>query len=239
MASKAPATPNNSNQGTGGVVCETRSASPATDQAASSTSSSSPEKIEAIPFIPTAETEKLYADYMAEIHKRELSGIEHFDKAILTLSSAGLGVSVALLKDVIPLDHATFLPILYASWGMFIVSIVSTLASFLVSGKALDHQKQLAERAYRQGDEAAFSEPNRLDRWTRKLNYTSAISFVVALLLTPAFVIINLEKTPMATTNTPAPGSQSQKGATVPPMQRPASQPAPAPAPNNTPAKSK
>jgi len=198
-----------------------------------------PEVVAAAQHVTSPEAEALYAGYMAEIYKRELSGIEHFDKSVLTLSSAGLGLSVTFLKDVIQLDRAVFLLGLYFSWMMFVAAIVCTLLSFLVSSKALEHQKGIAERAYRQGDDGAFTEPNRFDTLTRGLNYTSAGTFVGALLLTTAFVIVNMEMNRMATNHQPAPILE-KKGATVPTMQRPAAPaPAPAPAPASPPAGSK
>lgn len=181
------------------------------------------------PHVPSHEEVALYANYMAEIQKRELSGIEHFDKSVLTLSSAGLGLSVTLLKDVVPLDKAVYLSAMYISWTLFVVAILSTLLSFMVSVKAHDRQKGVASRAYLQGDEAAFNEPNSFDTLTRALNYTSAGAFVLALILTTVFVIINMERNRMAITHQPASASE-KKGATVPTMQRP-SAPAPAPAP--------
>lgn len=180
---------------------------------------------------PTPEEEALYGSYLAEIEKRELSASEQFDKSVLTISSAGLGLSLTLLKDVIQLDRAMYLPTLYASWVCFVGAILCTLLSFLASGRALDHQKGVAFRAYRLGEGAAFTERNPFDTLTRHLNRASATCFVFALVLTTAFVIINLERNRMATNQQPAPGVET-RGATVPTMQRPVSQaPAPAPAP--------
>lgn len=53
------------------------------------------------PFVPTEEIKKIHADFVAEIRKRELSSSENFDKSILTLSSAGLTLSVGFLKDFV------------------------------------------------------------------------------------------------------------------------------------------
>ena len=220
-----------------GICADDGEARPSSCQSPSA-SSVGPQEVAPRPFDITPESEKLYTDYLQEINKRELSGSENFDKAVLTLSSAGLGVSVTLLKDVIQLDQAVFLPVLYGSWSLFAVAIASTLISFMLSAKALDYQKALASRFYRQGDEAAFIESNRFDKCTRVLNIVSAAAFVVALVLTPAFVGLNLEKNRMsANKNTPN-NSWEQRGLPVPSMQRPASAPTPAApaAPASTPA---
>lgn len=172
--------------------------------------------------------QELYVDYLQEINKRELSGSENYDKAVLTLSSAGLGLSVALLKDVVQLDKALYLGVLYCSWLMFVLAIASTTLSFIVSAKALSYQKILAERFYLKEEEEAFSAPNRYDIWTYRLNWLSGGAFVLALFLTPTFVILNLESSPMHK-KTSINQVDVQRGATVPSMPTPAPAPAPVP----------
>ncbi len=46
--------------------------------------------------------DKLYEEYIkqdAELSKRDLSNVENLDKAILSLSSAGLGLSLVFIKN--------------------------------------------------------------------------------------------------------------------------------------------
>lgn len=173
--------------------------------------------------------QELYIDYLQEINKRELSGSENYDKAVLTLSSAGLGLSVALLKDVVQLDKALYLGVLYCSWLMFVLAITSTTISFIVSAKALSYQKILAERFYLKEEDEAFSAPNCYDTWTHRLNWVSGGAFVAALFLTPTFVILNLESNPMYKKASVI-QVDVQRGATVPSMPS-IPKPAPAPAP--------
>ena len=50
--------------------------------------------------------EKLYELYVKEeedLSKRDLSNVENLDKAILSLSSAGLGLSLVFIKNVVEL----------------------------------------------------------------------------------------------------------------------------------------
>lgn len=182
------------------------------------------------PASPSIEAQQLYAAYVEEVHKRELSGIDNFDKSVLTLSSAGLGLSVSFLKDLVLLKDVVLPLLLYASWTMFTVATVSTMISFLVSGKALAHQKSVAYRAYYRGEDAAFDEVNSWNCWTRRLNLTSAITFISALVLTTVFVITNLESSRMATIkNTFPAGTLEHKGAPIPTMHRPSSAPSSTP----------
>jgi hypothetical protein len=184
------------------------------------------------PYEPSPEAQKLYADFIGEVNKRELSGSENFDKSVLTLSSAGLALSITFLKDFGPLSSGAFPWMLYASWGMFTIATLSTMVSFQVSGKALNHQKVVARRAYMEGEEKAFDEVGFWSHVLLWLNRTSAVTFVAALSFTIAFIISNLEGNRMATGNYKAPttGSLEQRGAPVPTMQRPVSPPVAAPA---------
>lgn len=187
-----------------------------------------PEKGRAI-FVPSEEHRKLYKDYLADLEKRELSAIESFDKSVLTLSSAGLGLSLSFLKDFIG-SEVIWPWALYGSWIMFTLATVSTMASFLFSGKAQQHQKKIAHRGYLEGDDTAFDASNVWNRCTAWVNRTSAVAFFLALALTTLFVILNLEEKRMTDRNQkPAPTtSLVQRGAPVPVMQRPVTSPAPA-----------
>ena len=57
------------------------------------------------------DSEKLYEMYTLreeeDISKRELSNIENLDKAILSLSSAGLGLSLVFIKNVVRCQKPT------------------------------------------------------------------------------------------------------------------------------------
>lgn len=177
---------------------------------------------------PSDEEKKLYGEFLAETHKREMAGADNFDKSVLTLSSAGLGLSLSFLKDFV--GQGIVWPwVLYGSWVLFVAATLSTMLSFLCSGKALAHGKKQAHRGFMEGDYDAFDERNSWNQWTIGLNYASAASFVLALILTIVFVITNLKERSMTSnTNTSASSPQLlQKGLTVPTMLRPASAPTP------------
>ena len=89
---------------------------------------------------------KLYAEARADLLKRQLSNSENADRAILSVSTAALGFSLAFLKDIVPLQEAVFPNLPYLSWALFTLSIVLTLLSFFSSQKAIDEQLVLAHR---------------------------------------------------------------------------------------------
>lgn len=86
------------------------------------------------------ERREILKQALAEINASLLSNSQMLDKAILSLSSAGLGVSLAFIKNVVPLDKATNLCLLYSSWGTFVGAIAGTLVSFLASQCGLEKQ---------------------------------------------------------------------------------------------------
>ena len=174
----------------------------------------------------TDDVKKLHADFVAEIHKRELSSSENFDKSILTLSSAALGLSVTYLKDFVPIGLAVVPWALYTSWALFTAAMCATMASFLISGRALVYQKTLAYDYYIKGDRTAFTKKNVWDIATRTLNNFSGVTFFVAMVLTTLFISTNLDRgTHMKQLNMAVPASPAsganfvQRGVTVPTMQ--------------------
>lgn len=83
------------------------------------------------------ERRKLYHQSREELLRRQLSNSQILDKSILSLSSAGLGLSVAFIKNVVSLTQATSLWLLHLSWLMFTLAIICTLISFLTSQKSI------------------------------------------------------------------------------------------------------
>ena len=104
------------------------------------------------------DSEKLYELYVKEeedLSKRDLSNVENLDKAILSLSSAGLGLSLVFIKNVVELSKANHVWVLYGSWLMFVLAITSTLLSYLFGQCALNKQREFNEKYYLEGDEDA------------------------------------------------------------------------------------
>jgi hypothetical protein len=56
-----------------------------------------------------------------------------FDKNLLALSSGALGISLAFIKDIVPLEQAMWLTLLYWSWFLFALCILATVSSFRFS----------------------------------------------------------------------------------------------------------
>ncbi len=118
-------------------------------------------------------------------HLREalLSSSNQFDRAILTLSSGLLALSLAFIKDIVPLKEAQWMNLLFVSWCLLGFAILSTVISFLASQKAI-----------RLCLEEAASDGGVWSKITTGLNIISAALFVFGVSSTVVFVIKNLSK---------------------------------------------
>ena len=137
---------------------------------------------------------ELYVKEEEDLSKRELSNVENLDKAILSLSSAGLGLSLVFIRNVVDLAKASHLWILYISWGMFILAIISTLSSYLFGQCALNKQRDFNERYYLEGDEDAGQQTSLASKITYWLSYVSVITYIAAVSFIALFIALNLQK---------------------------------------------
>ena len=149
---------------------------------------------------PQDDQEKLYELYIKqdeELSKRDLSNVENLDKAILSLSSAGLGLSLAFIRNVVPLAQANHVWVLHVSWLVFVLAITSTLLSYLFGQRALDRQREFNEKYFLEGDEDAGQQKSFSSRMTRFLSYVSVVTYIAAVSGTALFIKLNLENIPI------------------------------------------
>ncbi|MDE0427459.1 MAG: hypothetical protein OXN25_21605 [Candidatus Poribacteria bacterium] len=145
------------------------------------------------------DAEKLYELYVREeedLSKRDLSNVENLDKAILSLSSAGLGLSLVFIKNVVELSRANYVWVLHLSWLMFVLAITSTLLSYLFGQRALDRQREFNEKYFLEGDEDAGQQKSFSSWMTRFLSYVSVFTYITAVSCTALFIGLNLGNIP-------------------------------------------
>lgn len=118
------------------------------------------------PYVPSQDAKDLYAKHVAQAWADQQASSDAFDSNLLTFSSAALGLSIAFIKDIVPLEHAEWLWDLYLSWAAFGACILVTIASYQVSVQAqIAHTAVLADY-YLRGDEKALT---RRSRWSDAL----------------------------------------------------------------------
>ena len=136
--------------------------------------------------------EEIYAETRRDLLTRQLSNSERFDGAVLTLSSGALGLSLAFIKDIVPLCKAQWRPLLIASWVLLVLAIFSTMVSFLASQKGIKTQLRYARKYYLEKRDEFLTKQNRWAKATECFNCAAGALFVFAAVLTVAFVIKNV-----------------------------------------------
>jgi len=140
------------------------------------------------------ERREAYEKYREELLKRQLSNDEAYDKAVLSLSSAGLAITLTLYDKILPKEGVELVFLLYASWILFAVAIISTIASFQISQKGLSIQENIAEKYYIEKDEKAFNSNNWAANLTTKANIISGVDFMLAISSFVALGLVNFNK---------------------------------------------
>ena len=125
-----------------------------------------------------------YVEERKEILKRNLSNTMLFDKAILTLSSAGLGFSLAFIRKGVLLGESTQLHLTSIPWWLFSIAIASTLISFITSNHGL--AKQL--RSYENNSD----NPKNPNRITTFLRCVSLVCYLLAIFFVILFAMLSL-----------------------------------------------
>ena len=133
-----------------------------------------------------------YLQFRERLLENQLSNAEGLDRAILSLSSAGLGLSLAFIKDIVPLNIAHQIWLLELSWLFFAGAIISTLISYLTSQAGIKKQLEYSEQYYIEGKEEFFNSPNYPAQVTEWLAYVSAGMFIFAIIFTTLFVVKNI-----------------------------------------------
>jgi hypothetical protein len=165
-----------------------------------------------------------------------------YDKQLLTLSSGFLAVSLAFIKDVVPLATAIYLPALYIAFGLFACCILTVLSSFQFSIWGQFKAKRYWENQQAGSIEGKF--PFRHAILVIAVNLLSGILFALGVSFLVIFVALNLSKG-AAMSNKPMQSSMANDGACMktPPFRHrvekgqniktPAPAPQKAPAPNS------
>lgn len=143
----------------------------------------------------TNERQRIHDDLRDDLFRRQLSNSRFLDKAILTLSGAGLGFSLVVVNDLVPLKAAQHLYLLTISWIGFAVAILITLVSFLIGQKAISKQLSLNYRYYILNQENAKDEKNWLSLAIPILSWASVITYLLAVAFVVAFVACNYKLT--------------------------------------------
>lgn len=139
------------------------------------------------------ERQKLHDSLRDDLFKRQLSNSENLDRAILMLSSAGLGLSLVFVKDLVPSVEANCMYLLYFSWILFGSAILSTLVSFFVSQQGIKKQLEMNRQYYLEKKEEVINQKNLWAVATERLSYVSVLTYICAAFFLVLFIALNLD----------------------------------------------
>ena len=138
------------------------------------------------------QAERLYNLHIKEILRRYASNVEHYDKALLTLSSSSLGFSLLAIRYIVPWETASFLSLLILAWFLMAISITTSLIAYRIGNKALKKAEKNATDYYLHGIKGANERENPYIEYNRRLNNWTKILFVISMFLILLFVSLNI-----------------------------------------------
>jgi len=133
----------------------------------------------------------VYLDERRALIEAEKSSSQQFDKAILTLAAGALAISLTFIQHIVPHPKNWTVYFLSFSWLTFIISILSTLCSFLTSQSACSRQREILEKEFFSSSENE-DHMNTMAIWTKGLNWLSISSFILGVILLAVFSIANI-----------------------------------------------
>ncbi|MBA7490739.1 hypothetical protein ES702_01282 [subsurface metagenome] len=143
---------------------------------------------------------KKYEDIKYEVYINERKSLVDimlkeslaFDKAILTLSSSALGLSLTFIRQIIPNIKNGTIYLLEKAWISFGISILITLISFLTCISACKKGIKILEDEYiNENKNRKCKNINYMTIITTSLNILSILSFIIGTLFLTFFSIYN------------------------------------------------
>lgn len=137
---------------------------------------------------------ELYHEHRKQAWQDIQTSTDQFDKSLLTLSSGALALSLAFIKDLVPLKFAEGIFWLYTSWICFVLCIVVTLFSFSISVQALKLNLDYVQKYYIEKKDEYFAKQNL---WPKAVSWCSVLGggfFLLGIICTMVFVFKNFRR---------------------------------------------
>ncbi|EPE5851727.1 hypothetical protein ACTHEH_004190, partial [Vibrio vulnificus] len=149
-----------------------------------------------------------YLNYRSQLVEGETKVSEGLDKAVLAISSAGLGLTFTLFDKLYIEGNVDSLIFAKSSWLLFVVSVFFVLSSLLFSGHLYYRNRELSDSIIQNRisiisaiqnedeevpEEAVFSESKKLVIVARLSHYFGAIALFLAIASFGLFVFHNTD----------------------------------------------
>ena len=135
---------------------------------------------------------ELYDRHAEQAWTDQQASSDAFDNNLLTFSGGALGLSLAFIKDVVPLTHASSITLLFLSWIAFAVCIAATIASFWFGKKAQEKHVSYLKQYYLEYDDGALNKRSWFTRAMSLCTCVGSLCFYAGLVLTLIFTCENI-----------------------------------------------
>lgn len=139
-----------------------------------------------------ARREEAFAQARNELIGQQTSNAEAYDKALLTLSSAFLGISLVFIKNIVPIQDAESLWLLKLSWAGFILTIAIVIAGFIFAQRVIRNNLAAAESYYLERNQDARQISIDNEGQVDCINEIAGVIFILSIILTVSFVLMNM-----------------------------------------------
>lgn len=130
---------------------------------------------------------QMFDKYREDLLARELSNSQAYDKAILTLSSAGFAISVTAIELVTTLKNSDYAYLIIISWWLFFITILISISTFLIGNAAINKQINFAREYYIEAFVDAAQKTSWLVSLNSILNILAGLTFLSAIAVTIVF----------------------------------------------------
>jgi len=132
-------------------------------------------------------------DLVKEFNRAETENATLLNRAIFTLSSAALALSLTFSREL-PLATAVDTWLLYTSWFLFVITLTVNIAGHLVALRSFRQQWKLALKVFRQHTESEAPLAGLLEKHRDLLywfNVSQAVTFLAAMYCLAGYVTLN------------------------------------------------
>jgi hypothetical protein len=136
----------------------------------------------------------LYNDHRKQAWEDIQKSTDSFDQSLITMSSGVLGLSLAFVKDIVPLTKAVWLHVLYTSWVSFVLCVMITVVSFRVSVAAQNKNLEYLAKYYLDRRDEFFNKQSAYSKALTWLTWMAGTLFIVGLACTVVFCIKNVAR---------------------------------------------
>ncbi len=140
----------------------------------------------------TEQNKKSLDDYLEKSFQSKLANNMAYDRALLTLSSTAIALSLTINSTFLSFDESICLILIKSCWWFFLFSIIFTLTSYPFANKSIEDSVEVVSEYYAKPQGKPISLTNTAGKIALCLTHLSGLSFILGLSCIVIFVSINV-----------------------------------------------